>query len=46
MSGTNRLILSENEKNKESQDELAKDLLNANSEGAKDQAGEYEKESE
>ncbi len=44
MSGTNRLINNENAKNNESEAELTKELMNANEEAAKDEAGEYEKE--
>lgn len=46
MSGSNRLITNENAKNNESQEELAKDLLNADEEAAKDEGGEFEKEVE
>ncbi len=44
MSGINRVINNENAKNGESQEALAKELLNANEEAAKDEGGEYEKE--
>ncbi len=46
MSGARKIVQSENAKNNESQEQLAKDLMNTNEEAAKDEGGEYEKETD